>query len=331
MNTFRFRLLNDFQRNFPLCVEPFAAIASACAESPETVIAEFSLLREQGVVGRIGAAFRPGAIGAGTLAAMAVPPERLDHVAALVGSCLEVNHNYEREHHFNLWFVATAPDHQSLSSVLRKIESDTELQVLAMPLLEEYHIDLGFDLTGRDHRTRNGNFGLLRSVELDAKDRALIAALENGLPTVPRPYQAIGELCDMSEARVIARLAYWQQTGVIRRFGVVVRHLELGFRANAMAVWDVPDDEVAGVGGRLARHPGVNLCYRRARNLPNWRYNLYCMIHDKERSVALERIREINGALNLRGYSGEVLLSTRRFKQTGPHYSKGKEPLHGCA
>jgi DNA-binding Lrp family transcriptional regulator len=98
------------------------------------------------MISRIGAVIRPRTIGASTLAAIKVPPERLLEIAALVSSYPEVNHNYEREHDLNLWFVINAANKEHLKNVLQDIEAKTALQVLSLPMLADFHIDLGFDL-----------------------------------------------------------------------------------------------------------------------------------------------------------------------------------------
>lgn len=146
MNTVDQRLLNDFQRNFPLEPRPFAALAERVGESEDAVVDAFKRLAGDGTVSRIGAVFRPGAVGASTLAAMAVPPERLETVAALVSAFTEVNHNYERDHRFNLWFVITAETGADVDSVIAVIEKATGIDVLNLPMIEDYHLDLGFDL-----------------------------------------------------------------------------------------------------------------------------------------------------------------------------------------
>lgn len=146
MNTLDQHLLNDFQRDFPLEPRPFAALAEQLGESEDAVIASLKRLSADGTVSRIGAVFRPGAVGASTLAAMAVPPERLESVAALVSGFAEVNHNYEREHRLNLWFVITAQTTSDVDGVIVAIEQATSIEVLNLPMVEDYHLDLGFDL-----------------------------------------------------------------------------------------------------------------------------------------------------------------------------------------
>jgi DNA-binding Lrp family transcriptional regulator len=141
------RLLNDYQRDFPLMGRPFARIAAEVGVDEAEVIRRFRALREKGALSRVGAVVRPNTVGASTLAAMAVPTDRLDAVAAIVSAQPEVNHNYERDHGLNLWFVATGEDREALQRALSRIETLTGLAVIDLPLERSFHIDLGFDLT----------------------------------------------------------------------------------------------------------------------------------------------------------------------------------------
>jgi DNA-binding Lrp family transcriptional regulator len=140
------RLLNEFQQGLPLVPEPFAEIARRLGVYETTVLETLRRLQTEGVVSRVGAVFQPNRVGASTLAAMAVPEDELENVAAIVNGFDEVNHNYEREHRFNLWFVVAADDEDRLQEVLAEIEQRCGYPVLDLPLLEDFHIDLGFDL-----------------------------------------------------------------------------------------------------------------------------------------------------------------------------------------
>ncbi len=140
------RLLDDFQSGFPLVPRPFAEIAGQLGVGESEVIARIERLAAAGAVSRVGPVLRPRQVGTSTLAAMAVPKDRIEEVAALVNGYREVNHNYERNHRFNLWFVLTAADEERLTAVMDEIEDRTGVEVLDLPLLEEYHIDLGFPL-----------------------------------------------------------------------------------------------------------------------------------------------------------------------------------------
>jgi len=140
------RLLDEFQRGFPLTTRPYAALAEKLGLGEDEVMDRLQALHGSGAVSRIGAIVAPQRAGWSTLAAMAVPPDRLNAVADLVSAYPAVNHNYEREHRLNLWFVITGPDEGSVGRVLEDIRSRTGIDVLDLPMIEAYRLDLGFPL-----------------------------------------------------------------------------------------------------------------------------------------------------------------------------------------
>lgn len=310
-----YALLNDWQRDFPIVARPFAEIGRVMKAEESAVLATLARLKLRGAVSRVGAVLAPRRVGASTLAALAAPAERIDEVAEIVSLRPEVNHNYQREHHYNLWFVATAADQATLDCVLAEIERDTECPVISLPLENEFHIDLGFDLAS-GHKSPQPAQNLPDRMP-DFEDKRLLAALQDGLELLPRPFRQLGETLFMAEDEVIARISAMLDDGIIKRFGIVVRHHELGYRSNAMVVFDLPDAVVDGIGTRLAAESGVTLCYRRRRALPDWPYNLFCMVHGRSRDEAgpvIERLAAIAGQ------QPAVLFSTRRFKQCGARY-----------
>ncbi len=139
-------LLNEFQCDFPLTPHPFAEIARRIDSDEKTVLDMLGRLSADGVISRIGPVYAPHRAGTSTLAALEVPADRVEEVACTVGEYSQVNHNYERENRFNLWFVVTAADDAALHDVLGEIERRCGLPVLELPLLEAYHINLGFTL-----------------------------------------------------------------------------------------------------------------------------------------------------------------------------------------
>jgi DNA-binding Lrp family transcriptional regulator len=306
-------LLNAWQRGFPLVARPFAEIGRHHGLAEEEVLDAFKALRHEGFIDRIGPVFRPNTVGASLLGAIAVPRERLEQVAAVVQRQSGVNHNYEREHRYNLWFVVTGTSDADVQWTLCCIECACRLPVLRLPLVEEYHIDLGFDLaTGAAPRAPQQAPAPLLAEE----DKKLVARVAAGLPLVARPYAALG----LDEEQVIATLRRWLDAGVVRRIGAVVRHRRLGYEANAMVVWDVPDAEVAEAGRRLAGDPVVTLCYRRARALPEWHYNLYCMVHGRETSRVLYDVKRLSVGLGLERFARSILFSKRCFGQRAARY-----------
>jgi DNA-binding Lrp family transcriptional regulator len=158
-------------------------------------------------------------------------------------------------------------------------------------------------------------------MDVTRQDRMLLAAIEDGLPLDPHPYARIAERIGTTEAAVIEMIESLQARGVISRFGVVVRHHELGYRANAMTVWDVPDPIVAETGRRIAELDGVTLCYHRPRRLPDWPYNLFAMVHGRDRDAVRALVDRISEQAGLADAPRAVLFSRRRFKQRGARYA----------
>ncbi len=139
-------LLNDFQRDMSLSETPYADMAKKLDVSEEDVLQSVQSLQKQGAISRVGPVFKPNRIGVSTLAAMSVPAEKLECVARIVSAFPEVNHNYEREHEYNLWFVVTASSEEHLDIVLYEIEQHSEHSLMSLPMLDDYFIDLGFKL-----------------------------------------------------------------------------------------------------------------------------------------------------------------------------------------
>jgi len=140
------RLLNDFQHDLPLSATPFAELAEQLGVSEHEVLNTIAKLQHDGVISRIGPVFTPNRIGVSTLAAMSIPQQQLECVARIISAFPEVNHNYERDHEFNLWFVVTASSEEHLEIVLHEIEQHAEFPLMSLPMLEDYYIDLGFKL-----------------------------------------------------------------------------------------------------------------------------------------------------------------------------------------
>ena len=155
------------------------------------------------------------------------------------------------------------------------------------------------------------------NVKLDAVDRALIVATQGGLPLVARPYEQIGEQIGIAGAEVMRRLQALLAAGIIRRIGAVPNHYAIGWTANGMTVWDVPDGRIDELGARVGDLPFVTHCYRRPRALPAWPYNLFAMVHGNSRDEVREKAAVIAELLGENCMGSDVLFSTRILKKSG--------------
>jgi DNA-binding Lrp family transcriptional regulator len=155
------------------------------------------------------------------------------------------------------------------------------------------------------------------TARIDTMDRRLILATQAGLPLTSRPFAAVAEQLGIDETEVIERFARLKAAGVVRRIAAVPNHYAVGYRANAMTVWDVPDDRIDEVGGRVGALDFVSHCYRRPRHLPVWRYNLFAMVHGRDRAEAERRIAELRAVVGEDAEAHDVLWSRRILKKTG--------------
>lgn len=328
------RLIDCWQRDFPLVAEPWPEVAAAAGTSPAAARAAVANLIETGLAARLGAVVRPNTAGASTLAALVCAPSEVSDLGPLVSAEPGVNHNYEREHaRLPLWFVVTGADEPAVAATLERIGTATGRPVLALPLEREYRIDLGFALgaaslaaAGPHRASSHPAAAPAATATVSADDRALLVAIEDGLPLVERPYRAVAERLGLDETAVLARLTALVAGGAIKRFGIIVRHRPLGWRANAMVVFDAPADAIDDLAGLFLDEPAVTLLYRRRPAPPLWPYRLYAMIHGRDRG-AVEGVIGRLVARAGRPLGHEILFSSRCFKQTGARFSRLPEPV----
>ncbi len=152
---------------------------------------------------------------------------------------------------------------------------------------------------------------------MDQIDRTIIAATQEGLPLTPHPYDTIGRTIGLSGDEVMARMGQMLATGAIRRIGIIPNHYQLGFRANGMTVWDVPDEEIDRLGTTIGDLEFVSHCYQRPRHLPHWPYNLFAMVHGKTRNEVLQKADAIAEIMGSTVRSREILLSKEILKKSG--------------
>ncbi|MEN8130038.1 MAG: AsnC family transcriptional regulator [Pseudomonadota bacterium] len=152
---------------------------------------------------------------------------------------------------------------------------------------------------------------------MDSTDRRLIAATQAGLPLSIRPYHVLAHQLGLSAKEVMQRIEQMIALGIIRRMGVVPNHYALGYTANGMSVWDMPDGEVRQAGMEVGGLDFVSHCYQRPRHPPLWPYNLFAMVHGRSRDEVQDKVERIAGMLGDRQRGHSVLYSTRILKKTG--------------
>ncbi len=314
--------INQFQGGFPLAERPFSLVAAMLGSTEATLIQTIGELLQQGCLSRFGPMYDASRLGGGlTLAAMQVPDERFDTVAGQVNALPGVAHNYRREHRLNMWFVVASQTPDGVAETLAEIESVTGLPVYDFPKQREFYLGLwlyldaagGIDTVPVPIATAEPS----APGPLDAVDRQIITATQEGLPLLSEPYRWVADEVGLNVPELLARLDDMLATGVIRRIGAVPNHYRLGLRGNGMTVWDVPDERLDELGRRLGELDAVSHCYQRPRHGELWPYNLFAMVHGHDRAEVLaktERLAEVMGG-HCRAH--EVLFSSAILKKTG--------------
>jgi DNA-binding Lrp family transcriptional regulator len=346
-------LIDGYQSGFPVAERPFATVGRELGIDEREALARVERLRERGIFRRFGAVLNPPVIGSSTLAALSVPESRFDEVAEVVNGYRQVNHNYRRDHEWNMWFVVTAGSRERRDAILAEIEARTGLSVLNLPMLTDYYIDLEFPVVNADRFARetlaegptraasdadgvadadaDGGGGQGRTGvsatriseeargDLSPLDGDVLLAIQDGLPLSATPYRDVAERVGAPVEAVLETIERLLADGCIKRIGCVVNHLVTGFDANCMVVWDVPDDELDARGRRVGDLPYVTLCYHRPRRPEqDWSYNLFTMVHGRESAAVDAKLDEL--AAEHLPFDHERLYSTATLKQTGARY-----------
>ena len=321
-------LIDDYQSGFPVVERPFRRLGAALGVEESTALRRVRELRDRGVFRRFGAVLNPPVIGASTLAAVQAPADRFEAVAETINGYRQVNHNYRRDHEWNTWFVVTAGSLSKRDAILTEIETDTGCEVLNLPMLTDFYIDLEFPVVNADSFARESvaetsvsatRISETAAANLSALDRRLLLEIQDGFPLSATPYRDVADAVGAPVEEVLAAVESLRADGCIKRIGCVVNHLVTGFDANCMVVWDVPDEELDDRGEAVGQLPYVTLCYHRPRRPEQgWTYNLFTMIHGRDPEAVDEKIDEL--AADHLSVDHERLYSTETLKQTGARY-----------
>jgi len=321
-------LIDGFQSGFPVRERPFDAVGEQLGIPAAEALERVEALRDDGVFRRFGAVLNPPVIGSSTLAAVSAPEDRFDEVADVVNDHRQVNHNYARDHEWNMWFVVTAGSREKRDEIIADIEARTGLSVLVLPMLTDYYIDLEFPVVNSDRFARESIEGTDASAtrisedataDFSELDRRLLLEIQEGFPLSATPYRDIAAAIDADVSDVLAAIERLREGGSIKRIGCVVNHIVTGFDNNCMVVWNVPDDRLDELGQRVGELPYVTLCYHRPRRPEqDWEYNLFTMIHGRDADAVDEKIDEL--ATEYLPVDHDRLYSTKTLKQTGARY-----------
>ncbi len=304
------RILQVLQDEFPLCRSPYDEVARLTGLSPEDADRRIFSLRQRGVIRRIGGVINPRRLGlAATVVAMKVPPERVNEVAAVVYALPNVTHNCLRAHEYNMWLTLTAKSHEELAATVAQLKRVTRItELLDLPALKTYKINVRLDC-GQPGETRRAVQPQAAvppptdargeppapkpgPVVLTETQEKVLDLLQGDLPDGLQPYDALAERAGLPVETFLATAKELLQCGYVRRISALVNHSQIGFRANAMCVWQVPAGHEDEAGRAIAGFTAVTHCYRRPVS-DDWPYAIFSTIHGRNRAACEETARQI--------------------------------------
>ena len=321
-------LLNAVQWDFPLEERPYGALADRLGISEGEVLARLGKVKDLGVLRQLSAIFDTRALGYGSsLVAAKVDPDHIDAAAEVISQHPGVSHNYKRNHDYNLWYTLAVPPGASLDEHLDVLHRDSgSLVTRKLPTLTLYKIGVKLDMTGNtaadarsevlEHERPERRPDMVAPV-LSAAEVATIRVVQEDLPLTTRPFAVQAEAVGVSEDELLGILASFKERKLMRRFAAVMNHRSAGFKANAMGVWAVPEDELGEIGPRMAGFSLVSHCYRRP-TYEDWPYSVFTMVHGKNARECEQTIAAIREETGVDEFA--LLWSVKEYKKTRVKY-----------
>jgi len=316
-------LLNEIQWTFPLVTRPFDAIAKKFDTTPEIIKDRLNNLKKVGVLRQLSAIFDTRKLGyTSSLVAMEIEHDKLEYVASQINRHPGVSHNYEREHQFNLWFTLAVPPGADLQTEVDKFNVLKGIKKVRMlPTLQLFKIGVKLDMvdekkheiapTEKKKEIKNVKF------EPTEQDKDFIRELQKDMEIIDEPFVKAANNLGITENELFETMKHYEDIGVMRRFAAILRHRQIGFTANGMIVWKVPEDRISEVGEKLGAFPQVSHCYERP-TYADWPYNVFSMIHCKTHDEAHDVAKTIQDQINVPDY--DILFSCREFKKVRVEY-----------
>ena len=318
-------LLTEVQKAFPVEHRPFELLGKKLGISEQECLERVGRLKTTRVIRQLSAIFDTRSLGyQSTLVAMKADPARADEAAEVINQHPGVSHNYKRNDPFNLWFTVAVPPSDSLEQVVQILHTLAQAQeTIILPTLRLYKIGVKLDLTGQEAPLESAEeiYDEKRRTAakppLTEQDIRLIRILQEDLPMLEMPYTVWAEQAEMTEEELFAWAHRMEHLGYMRRFAAILHHRNAGFKANAMVVWQVPEEQVDTVGEGMARYREVSHCYRRP-VYPNWPYPLFTMIHAETYAACMGVVKRIEEAVGQ--FPHKNLFSTKEYKKIRVKY-----------
>jgi DNA-binding Lrp family transcriptional regulator len=327
------RILNILQSDFPLCEEPWKAIGEKAGIPEDEILSRVSVLKRKNVVRQVGAIFDTRRLGyKSMLVAMRFPEDKLDAAAHTLNGHPGISHNYARDGQFNLWFTLAVPPGVKIEDEVEMLGRVTGAEATRLlPTIRFFKIGVNFDMErqvsdakkyfvpdspSRQASTDPGE-GWNKPQQLSDLDVAFIKEMQEDLPLVGRPFDAMAKRLGMTVPGMFAYGEKMVERRLMRRYSAVLYHRRAGFSANAMIVWKVPEERAQEVGEIMASSPAVTHCYQRP-IYEDWKYSHFTMVHATTREKCEQIANDIEERTEI--HDRLLLYSTREYKKTRVRY-----------
>jgi len=314
-------LLDRLQEEFPLERKPWDTLGADLGISGGEVLERVRTLKSRGIIRQISPIFDTRALGyESSLVAAAVDSERIEEAASVINEHPGVSHNYERNHRFNLWFTVAVPPGVSLEEEVAALAKKAGIEKYRLlPTIRLFKIGVRLKIGGGGRRPSEHSAprAKRKAPPLSPRDREFVRVLQEDIPLVEEPFADAAERLGVAQEEVFSWLKLARENGWMRRFAAVFRHRKVGFVANGMVCWRVPEGWIEEAGRKAAEFPEVSHCYQRP-TYPDWPYNLFTMVHGRSREECEAVAERISSAIGVEDYT--ILYSTREFKKERVRY-----------
>ncbi len=309
-------LLYKMQSSFPLTQKPFLELAKQFDTSEDEILELVKELKEDGILRQTSAIFDTKRLGyKSSLVAFKVAEDKIDKAVEAINAHPGVSHNYLRDHDFNIWFtMAVEPSSKfGLEKTIEILAKQSEAEEsIILPTLKLFKISVKMDTTGKKAKKEQVKKAKNKNLELTPKHIEAIKELQKDIAIVSEPFLEATKKLNISYDEYFTLANELKEAGVMRRFATILRHRKAGFNANAMSVWEAPEDKAEEIGEKLASFSAVSHCYLRP-SFPNWKYNIFAMVHAKTQEESNALIEEMAKETGLSNY--RKLYSTKEFKK----------------
>ncbi len=309
-------ILQVIQEGIPFESKPFKSLAEKVGISQEEFIDHLKNLKEEKIIRQISPIYDTKVLGYdSSLVAFKSQKDKINETAKIINEHPGVSHNYERNNEFNIWFTLAVPPDSTIGldktvEILAKKSGVEDYAILRS--VKVYKIGVKLNFKGKSDEKEKVEKREYKPKPLSSTDKEIIRITQEDLPLVERPFEGYAQELGISEQRLLEKLKQFKEQKIMRRFAAILFHRKAGFKANGMAVWNVPEEIVDKVGYTLSSYKAVSHCYTRTVN-EKWKYNLFSMIHGTSKEEVEQIAKKMSEETGIKDYT--ILYSTVEFKK----------------